>query len=231
MLIGILLCGHVADAIAETYGEYDAMFRRLLKGRGLEFRTYRVVEMEFPDSPEDCDGWLITGSKHGAYDDLPFIPILEDFIREAHARKIPMVGVCFGHQIVAQALGGKVEKFSGGWAVGRTIYEGADGPMALNAWHQDQVVIPPPEAKTTASNEFCAHAILSYPDGLWTIQPHPEFNRDVFEDFIRHRGEPAGVPEPILEVARNHLDEPNDDARLAEHIAHHFLAHARVNHA
>lgn len=231
MLIGILLCGHVAEAIAEQYGEYDAMFRRLLKGRGLEFRTFSVVDMEFPASVDECDGWLITGSKHGVYDDLPFIAPLEDFIQRAHAAKLPMVGICFGHQIVAQALGGRVEKFAGGWAVGRTEYDGADGPMALNAWHQDQVTRPPDEARTTASNDFCAHAVLSYPGGLWTIQPHPEFARDVFTDFIHHRGEPAGVPAEILADAHAHLAYPTDDARFAERIARHFLAHARVNHA
>jgi len=230
MLIGILLCGHVTEAISEKYGEYDAMFRRLLKGRGLEFRTYSVVDMEFPDDPRDCEGWLITGSKHGAYDDLPFIRPLENFIRAVHGQKVPMVGICFGHQVVAQALGGTVEKFAGGWAVGRTEYDGTDGQFALNAWHQDQVTRPPAGARTTASNEFCAHAVLSYPGGLWTIQPHPEFARDVFGDFIRHRGEQAGVPEDILADARAHLAYPTDDVRFAERIARHFITHARVHH-
>ncbi len=87
-------------------------------GNDFTFRTWQVVNMEFPAIGGRCDGWLITGSKHGAYEDLPFIPPLEDFIRKAYAEHVPLVGICFGHQIIAQAMGGKVEKFKDGWAVG-----------------------------------------------------------------------------------------------------------------
>jgi GMP synthase (glutamine-hydrolysing) len=230
MLIGILLSGHVPDAIADQYGQYDWMFRQLLKGRGLQFRTYDVVSMEFPDSPDECDGWLISGSKHGAYDDLPFIPVLEDFIRAAHGRKSPIVGICFGHQIVAQALGGRVEKFSGGWSVGRTLYDGAWGPLALNAWHQDQVVEPPESATLTATTETCRYAGFTYPGGIWTIQPHPELNPGIFGDFIQARAEQAGLPRPLVETALARLDLPTDEPRVADQIARHFRAHARVPH-
>ena len=97
------------------------------------------MDGELPDSAADADGWLLTGSRHGAYEDLPWIPPLEDFIREIHAGGRPMVGICFGHQIIAKALGGKVEKYDGGWAVlGHQDYTFSDGVnMRLNAWHQE----------------------------------------------------------------------------------------------
>ena len=109
MKIGILQTGHAPDELLHDRGDYDAHFARLLDGNGFTFRTYNVVDMDFPGSIHDCDGWLITGSKHGAYEDHPFIPPLEALIREVYNTDLPLVGICFGHQIIAQALGGTVE--------------------------------------------------------------------------------------------------------------------------
>ena len=99
--------------------------------------------MQFPADARDADGWLISGSRHGAYEDLPFIAPLETFIREVFSAKIPLIGICFGHQIIAQALGGTVEKFAGGWSVGATEYQLDGEQVMLNAWHHDQVTSLP----------------------------------------------------------------------------------------
>ena len=135
MLIGILETGKAPDALVAEAGNYPDMFQGLLAGEGFKFRTYCVVDMQFPESVEACDGWILTGSRHGAYEDHPFIPPLEAFIREAYDKAIPMVGICFGHQIIAQALGGRVEKFKGGWNVGAQDYdfEGETIRLGLNA--------------------------------------------------------------------------------------------------
>ena len=119
MQIGILQTGQSPDILRGEMGDYPGMFARLLADRGLDFRSYLIEEMEFPDSVRDCDGWLITGSRHGTYEDHPFIKPLEEFIRTAHAANVPMVGICFGHQIIAQALGGtgrEVRRTVGPWA-------------------------------------------------------------------------------------------------------------------
>ncbi len=231
MKIGILLCGHPADEIIEKYGNFHAMFKRLLNGQGLELVAYDVEAMEFPSNPSECDGWLISGSKHGAYEDHPFIPPLEAFIRKVSDINIPMVGICFGHQIIAQALGGRVEKFKAGWFVGHADYDLPDGgKLALNAWHQDQVITPPKHAKTTASSGFCAHAALVYPNGIWTLQPHPEFDNELIREYLKIRGAVAGVPKDLLESALSGDPKPIDNRDIARRIGEHFKKFAKVEH-
>ncbi|WP_420860816.1 type 1 glutamine amidotransferase [Algirhabdus cladophorae] len=221
MKIGILQCGHAPSQIMSEQGDYSDMFEVFLAKSGFSFQTFDVVDMIFPEAVEQADGWLITGSKHGAYEDLPFIPPLEDFIRQIYATGRPMVGVCFGHQIVAQALGGKVEKFQGGWGIGRHDYTTPDGPLTLNAWHQDQVVEKPLDAEVYAGNDFCANAALSYGQRAFTIQPHPEFNADVIECLIDYRG--LGIiPENQLQEARDGLPKPVDNPFMAQKITQFF---------
>ena len=221
MQIGILVTGHAPDELIPTTGDNDAMFRRLLDGQGFTFETYNVVDMEFPASADAADGWLITGSKHGAYDDLPFIAPLEDLIRKIYAADRPLVGVCFGHQIIAQALGGKVEKFAKGWAVGRQTYNWKGDTVALNAWHQDQVVQAPADATTCASNDFCEHAALVYGQKAFTVQAHPEFESVSIAGLAQFRG-PGVLSEDELASVKANLDKPNDNARLAAQIGQFF---------
>jgi GMP synthase (glutamine-hydrolysing) len=221
MKIGILQTGHAPDEIQATLGDYDAMFGRLLADSSLTFETYNVVDMAFPQSVTDCDGWLLTGSKHGAYEDHAFIPPLEDFIRAAFAADVPMVGICFGHQIIAQALGGKVEKYKDGWAVGRQTYDWQGEDVTLNAWHQDQVVTRPATAETVACNDFCENAALIYGRNAFTVQAHPEFGDQMIDGLATLRG-PGVVPDPLLEAAHANLGKTNANQKLALQIARFF---------
>lgn len=217
MKIGILQTGDAPEALRPAHGNYPDLFGRLLADQGFTFRTWRVLDMEFPASPHDADGWLITGSRFGAYEDHPFIPPLEDFIRAVQAADVPMVGICFGHQIIAQALGGGVEKFAGGWSVGPTDYAFGGESLRLNAWHQDQVTRRPPGATLCASGPACENAALLYGDRIFTLQAHPEFNPAFAADMIDRRGRGL-VPDPLLDAATARLAEPLDDARMARVI-------------
>jgi len=218
MLIGILQTGRAPEALRPPHGDYPEAFARLLGTRDFTYRTWVVCDGDLPSDPHDCDGWLITGSKFGAYEDHPWIPRLEEFIRRCQAADVPLVGICFGHQIVAQALGGKVEKYPGGWAVGRTGYDWGGQEVALNAWHQDQVTELPPGAERIVTGPDCENAGLLYGDRILTLQAHPEFTPAFARDLIEARGR-GTVPDALLDAARARLDEPLDTALVAGRIA------------
>lgn len=226
MKIGILQTGHAPETLEHMFGDYDAMFRILLDGNDFDFVTYAVVDGQFPESVDDADGWIITGSRHGAYEDHPWIPPLEDLIRQIWAARKPLIGVCFGHQIIAQALGGKVEKYQGGWAIGRTEYDYNGQPVSLNAWHQDQVTELPEGAQVLGSNAFCENAMVAYGDTIWTVQAHPEYANTFIQGLMDTRGKGV-VPDALMADAVNRQTAPDDNAKIG-HLMAEFLKKERA---
>ncbi|PWJ18186.1 type 1 glutamine amidotransferase [Jannaschia seohaensis] len=223
MKIGILMAGHAPDPVRRDKGDFDAMFTRLLGGRGFDFDVYDVENMQFPSGPDAADGWLVSGSRHAAYEDHAFIPPLEQFIRDVIAAGVPLVGICFGHQIIAQALGGRVEKFGGGWALGRRTYRLEDGgEIALSAWHQDQVVALPEGATRLASNGFCENAILAYGDRAFTVQAHPEFSGEIISAYVEARRGTGTYSNDMMDQAARDAPLPLDTGRLGDAIARFF---------
>lgn len=222
MLIGILQSGHFAQRDGAPLRDYSMLYAEMLAGHGFTFKTWSVVDMEFPDSVTDADGWLISGSRHGTYNELSFIPPLEEFIRKIYAAKVPMVGICFGHQIMAEALGGHSEKFEHGWSVGNVDYRFEDGTtLAMNAWHQDQVTTPPPDARTIATSDFCKHAAFAYKGRAMSVQPHPEFQSRDIEMLLEIRA-PGVVPDERIAASKAKLAKPTDNSQMAERIANFF---------
>lgn len=219
MKIGILQAGHVPDEVKAISGDYTAMYTRLLDGHDFTFQTWSVVDMEFPNSVDDAVGWLISGSKHGAYEEHAFIAPLEAFVREIAASDHPMVGVCFGHQIIAKALGGTVEKFDGGWAVGHNSYDINGESLLLNAWHQDQVTQLPETAKRIGTSDFCENAMLHYAGKALTIQPHPEFDGATIDCLLDVRAKGV-VPDDLQGTARARLKEPDSNLNMGATLAH-----------
>jgi GMP synthase-like glutamine amidotransferase len=193
--IGILKTGRPPKPAIEAFGTYPDMFMRLL-GPAYAYRTYEVDEGELPARVEENDAYLITGSAAGVYDPLPWIADAKAFLKEAKG-KAALVGVCFGHQLMAEAFGGKVIKSPKGWGVGEHVYEVMrDEPwiherrlrIRLPASHQDQVVEKPPEAEVFAASEFTPFAGLVWPEHrALSMQPHPEFEPAYAKSLIEHR--------------------------------------------
>ena len=224
MKIGILITGHPPAETTDAHGSYADAFELLLTGRGFEFENWACVDGEFPQSVHDADGWLITGSKFGAYEKHQWIAPLEDFIRSAYSKDIPIVGICFGHQILAQALGGEVKKFAGGWSVGKVDYNLQDhsGPVSLYAWHQDQVVTLPKDATVTGSTPFCEYAALVYKNKAnknkaYSLQPHPEFTTEFFNKLFAARK--AGLPQAAIDQAEKSVESNSPDSTCQPSLA------------
>ena len=213
MKIAILETGHPPGALGQTFGSYPAMLADLL-GPGFEVESFDVQAGRLPH-PAEHGAYLITGSPAGVYDPLPWIEPLLAFIREARDAK--MVGVCFGHQAMAEALGGHVEKSDKGWGAGLHRYTvvrsepwiDTAGTIAIPASHQDQVIVQPPNTEVVAASDFTPFASLAWTDRpAISFQFHPEFSPAFAKALIEKRYDV--VPDPDAAIAS--LDAPNDNA-------------------
>jgi GMP synthase-like glutamine amidotransferase len=221
MRIAILEAGRPPAPLIPRFGLYPEMFEHLLAAPGRDF-TVIDVAAGLP-GPGGFDAYLITGSSAGAYDPLPWIEPLKRFLRSA--KGTPMVGVCFGHQIMAEAFGGKVVKSPKGRGIGLQTYAVAEAAawmdpverFALPASHGDQVVEPPPAARLLAGNDFCPYGMFAYEDQpAISIQPHPEFDPAFAKALIEGRWEADKAEANRL--ALESLDRPNDRARVGRWI-------------
>ncbi len=227
MKIGILKTGHIPRRLADRHPDYDVMFMNLLAGRGLDFEVHDVETGVFPNAVDAADGWLITGSACGAYEDHAWIPPLEAFIRDARAQSVRTIGICFGHQVLAQAMGARVEKFSGGRSMGAVDYDLADTgeTVTLLAFHGDQVMTVPEGARVIASGSFCKIAGLAYDDDKgrpWamSLQPHPEFDVAYEADLIDAYSD--SLPEQAVEAAKASLTLPLANQTVGDRMAAFF---------
>ncbi len=219
--IGILETGVPPTDLAARYGRYDAMMRRML-GAGFGYCSYDVQAGELPAAPDDHAAYVVTGSSAGVYDPLPWIAPLRRFIRAAQGRA-KLVGICFGHQVMAEALGGRVEKSHKGWALGLHAYDIDHAAPWMNpdvcrisvaASHQDQVVAVPEDVTVLGHSVFAPYAMLAYPGGdAISVQFHPEFERGFAEALVNLRGPHIG-PE-AAERAMASLREPSDAPAVA----------------
>lgn len=216
MKLAILETGKPPAPLIAPFGTYPEMFADLV-GPGFEIETFDVEAGELPRDPADHDAYLVTGSPAGVYEDLPWIAPLSDFIRAAKGQR--MVGICFGHQIMAEALGGHAEKSAKGWGAGLHEYTiTAHAPWmddAHTVWvpasHQDQVVIQPPHSDVIAASAFTPYAGLAWRDRpAISFQFHPEFAPDYAKALIEARYD--RVPDPDTAIAS--LDARNDNVRV-----------------
>jgi GMP synthase-like glutamine amidotransferase len=231
MRVGLLECDHVAPRFRHIAGDYRDMFGAWLApaAPAVTLVPFDVCNGQFPSSVDACNAYLCTGSRCAAYDQADWILRLLDFVRGLHTARMPFVGICFGHQVLAEALGGNVERASSGWGVGvhgmdvirgEAWMQPPSAACRLQYMHQDQVVRLPPGAELLGRTDHCQVAMFGVGETMLAIQGHPEFPVAYAEALIGDRIERIGADRAV--DGRTSLAQPIDERLAAEWIARFF---------
>ena len=202
-ILGILQCDSVLEQFQPQFGNYPSMLSELFiqAAPAIEIKVYDVQHDHYPSHLDECNGYVTTGSKASVYDDEIWIKQLEDFILALHQARKKLIGICFGHQLIAQALGGKVSAAQQGWGVGVHTNKIHQHPNWLHpvqetfnlvVSHKDQVTQLPIGAKLIAYNDFCPHAAFQIDSHILTVQGHPEFSKPYAETLMKYRRKVLG---------------------------------------
>ncbi|MGI9294385.1 MAG: glutamine amidotransferase-related protein [Pseudomonadales bacterium] len=222
MNIGVLVADEVRSELAPRFGQYPTMFESLLRSvdPSIDVHGYAVHRGEYPQDIDAVDAYIISGSRFSAYDDEPWIHRFSEFVKHLHERRKKLVGICFGHQLIAHALGGRTEKSAKGWGIGvQTLQLSAQAygekteQFQLLANHQDQVVEPVPGSTVLAGNEFCPIGMYSIDEHILAFQGHPEFSPAFAREFYKLRREQYG--EQPYQTAIASLEVPADNKIVA----------------
>lgn len=222
--VGILVCDEIGEPLGTRHGQYLDMFKRLLAASGtrVEVTGYRAYADELPPAPDSCDAYIVSGSRRSVYEDEPWIARLADFLRALHAARRRTAGICFGHQLIGQTFGGRAEKASQGWGLGRHVAEvlatkswmqPAADHYALFAVHQDQVTALPPGAEHLATSPHCPYAMFVFDDVMLGVQAHPEFDAGYARAITENKR--GAAPDAVIESALAGFSAAVDDHLLA----------------
>jgi len=231
MKIGILDADKLSPSIINKYGCYADLFINLLSPlqdkfpQPLSFKRYNVFESDYPQSIHDCDAYIITGSQYSSYEKLSWIKELEDYIRILYQDKIKLIGICFGHQMIAQSLGGKVEKNTKGWELGITathINKSFDWMQPSREFffslvsHQDHVTQLPEHAINFAETNLSPYSGFCIDSHILTFQGHPEFSKDYVKLIIKLEGD--NLSKEQRQCAISSLQQSDDHELIASWI-------------
>jgi GMP synthase-like glutamine amidotransferase len=191
---GLFMCDHVADEYNKEFGDYSDMFMHLFPD--FDWTLYDCVNGIFPKDLNECDVYFATGSKHSVYEDIPWILRLKKVIAELYLKEKCFVGFCFGHQLIGESLGGKVEKSPNGWCVGVHDFEVINSKkwmvpsqmdFAVLMMCQDQILELPHHSEVLAQSEKCPYALIQVGERFLGIQGHPEFSKEYDQMLMETR--------------------------------------------
>ncbi|ALM51533.1 glutamine amidotransferase-related protein [Halomonas huangheensis] len=225
MRIGLLQCDDVAEELRDRHGNYPQMFADLLgraavqQGIELEWQVWRCLDGDIPEDVDAVDAWLTTGSKFGVNDGLAWVEKLEGFVRQLWVAGKPLVGICFGHQLIARALGGEVIQSPKGWGVGLSFNQVSEQQawmtpsshaLDLLVSHQDQVTRLPDNTRVLGGSPFCPNYLIQAGDCFLGVQGHPEFSPEYSRDLMQLRRSLVGDAR-VREGLASLSSEINDD--------------------
>ena len=219
---------HLDPVVADRYVSYGAMTEAMFAAAGVrwQFDRFDTPNGHYPDSFDDYDVVLLTGSKADSFSDEPWVQELRRRVTELLRQRKTLLGICFGHQLIAHCLGAQVGRAPNGWGMGRMAYDwlgatplkpaAADATFNLLASHQDQVLSMPPGATLLARSDFCPIAAYSIDDHVFCVQPHLEFVEAYSAYLLDKRRDRVG--EERHATARAGLSLPHDGLEVARYM-------------
>ena len=230
MTAGLLQCDHVRPELLGISGDYDDMFREMFRrwAPEVELRVYDVTKGEYPDATGACDGYLTTGSAFSVNDDVLWVRALETFVRKLFDEGRRFAGICFGHQMIARALGGTVEDSEGGWGVGAkethftAPVSGLPPTVRLLVSHREQIGALPPDATILAGNAHCPASVISVGPHFLGIQGHPEFSPEYARALMLTRQD--RIPAEAIDAAMPTFELALHQQEVARWILDHLAA-------
>ncbi len=195
MRLGLLQCDVVDGELGEKFGDYPRLYREAFERAGLaaDWRVFDCTQREFPKDVTQCDAYLISGSRHAVYQGLDWYGDLVKLVRKLDATARPLLGICFGHQVLADAFGAAVAKSENGWGIGIYPYQLLQREPWMQPWqesihvpvcHEDQVLELPQTAVGLAQNNHCQQFFVQFSKTSLGLQGHPEFEPDFMRDLI-----------------------------------------------
>jgi len=227
--VGLLLCDHTIPSLRHISGDYSDMFTAMMRVHApdVELEIYDVQKGDYPPDLDTCDGYVCNGSAASVYDDESWIRNLEAFVRRLYREKKKLVGICFGQQVMARALGGQVAKSDQGWGVGvkaahvvrrRPWMNPAAESFRLLLSHQDQIVKLPPDGEVLAENAHCTVSMFQAGDSFLGMQGHPDFTKEYAKALMHMRKDSIG--KECLEKADETLAQKLDVGLIVSWIVH-----------
>ncbi|KAH7836142.1 hypothetical protein Vadar_033119 [Vaccinium darrowii] len=232
----VLLCAEDSDYVKKKYGGYFGVFVGMLAEEGETWDLYRVVAGEFPGDGEIAgyDGFVITGSCSDAHGNDVWICKLLNFLKKLDSMKKKVLGICFGHQVLCRALGGKTGRANSGWDIGvRTVqlspstnlFASLKMPKFLSVieCHQDEVWELPPKAEVMAWSNKTGIEMFKCGDHMMGIQGHPEYTPDILLHLIDRLLQRNYIAESYANEMKAKLDACEPDREALKNLCVSFL--------